>query len=278
MKKYDLCIAYRINAQNSRKKRPVFQNDKFKLATLSLESFKRSLGDLKFKLIVIFDRCPLSYEKIFLQRFRPEELEFIHIERIMDKYFGNNAFTFLKQIEILVNQQFSENVYFAEDDYLYIPNGLITLLDFFHKTKVDFVTPYDHPDYYTLNLHKYKKEVIQYEYGNYVWRSVGSTCCTFLTTVKTLQETRSTLEKYKFISDAPMWFILTKKRQFFAPKFLEFNFFIWTFGLKQLLFGKRYTLYAPQPSIATHMEEKFLAPGVDWYSYMKILLREIFKT
>ncbi|MCM8809183.1 MAG: glycosyltransferase family 2 protein [Candidatus Omnitrophica bacterium] len=270
--RFDLCIAYRINAQNSKVKRPIFQSDKLNLSKLCLESFKRALGNLKFKLIVIFDRCPSLYEDLFLQKFNKEDLEFIHIEKVMSKIYGNNAYTFLRQIDILVNQTYSENVYFAEDDYLYIPNGIAILLEFLKKTKADFVTPYDHLDYYTLNLHNYKKEVIQY--GNYLWKSVGSTCCTFLSTIKTLRETRHILEKYKFISDASMWFILTKKKKIFPFKFLRHNFLMWAFGCKQLLFGKKYTLWAPQPSIATHMVNKFLAPGVNWNNFIEKLLKE----
>lgn len=32
------------------------------------------------------------------------------------------------------------------------------------------------------------------------------------------------------------------------------------------LFGKRYNLYAPEESIATHMDSNYLAPNVDWHN------------
>lgn len=275
MKNYDVCIAYRINAQISLKKRPVFQNDKIKLSALCLESFKRSLGNLKIKLIVILDRCPSIYETLFLKRFKKEDLEFINIEKIMDKKYGNNAFTFLKQLEVLTNQKFAEYVYFAEDDYLYIPNSFSTMLNFMEKIKADFITPYDHPDYYTSKLHNYMKEIVKY--GGYIWKSVGSTCCTFLTTNKVLKSVYTFLTRYKYMGDTSMWFALTKKRWFLGKNFGWGTLLMWRYGFRQLLFGKKYSLWVPQPSLATHMLENFLAPNVEWEVYIKELAKEIEK-
>ncbi len=38
----------------------------------------------------------------------------------------------------------------------------------------------------------------------------------------------------------------------------------WRLNWKQILFGKRWKLWCPIPSIATHMEKKSLAPVIDW--------------
>jgi hypothetical protein len=38
----------------------------------------------------------------------------------------------------------------------------------------------------------------------------------------------------------------------------------WRYAWRQILFGKCRTLWAPAPSLATHMEIGGLAPGVDW--------------
>lgn len=48
-----------------------------------------------------------------------------------------------------------------------------------------FVTPYDHPNYYTLPLHQHKSEYRQM--GNQIWKTVNATCLTFLTTKKQLE-------------------------------------------------------------------------------------------
>ena len=38
----------------------------------------------------------------------------------------------------------------------------------------------------------------------------------------------------------------------------------WLHCWKQILFGKRWKLWVPTPSIGTHMEKAFLAPSIDW--------------
>jgi hypothetical protein len=41
-------------------------------------------------------------------------------------------------------------------------------------------------------------------------------------------------------------------------------FLAWFFRWRQILFGRRYSLWTPSPSIATHMIAGQEAPGVDW--------------
>lgn len=38
----------------------------------------------------------------------------------------------------------------------------------------------------------------------------------------------------------------------------------WYYCWRQILFGNKYTLWVPHPSIATHMVAGMEAPGVDW--------------
>jgi len=38
----------------------------------------------------------------------------------------------------------------------------------------------------------------------------------------------------------------------------------WLFCWRQIVFGKRRTLWIPVPAIATHMERDFMAPVIDW--------------
>ena len=40
-------------------------------------------------------------------------------------------------------------------------------------------------------------------------------------------------------------------------------------GWKSLIFGKKYHLHAPTFSIATHVSRKYLAPNVNWISFIK---------
>jgi hypothetical protein len=146
MRRYDLAVAYRIYPQVS--KTPiVFRDDKYKLAQLCLSSFKKSLGDVKTKVWVLLDNCPIEYEGLFQRYFDADDLEFVRLAGI-----GNLA-TFELQLDILLNQTVSESVYFAEDDYFYLPNQFEEMIEFLRENEgVHFVSPNDHLDYYTWDL------------------------------------------------------------------------------------------------------------------------------
>ena len=203
MEKYDLTVAYRIYPKISCSP-AVFSNDKYKLSEFCLKSFKDSLGDLKVKMIILLDDCPPKYEDLFLKYFDAENIDFIKLNGI------GNLPTFSLQIEILLKQNYSEIIYFAEDDYFYIPNQFTEMVEFLNDNlDADFVTPYDHLDYYTKNIHKYKKSIKLSK--NRQWKTVSSTCLTFLTTKRTLHETQNIFLTYqKGNTDLGLWLSLTK--------------------------------------------------------------------
>ena len=270
MEKYDLTVAYRIYPEVSRSP-AVFRSDKYKLSEFCLKSFKESLGDLKTKMIVLLDGCPPIYEELFLKYFDDENIEFIRLDGI-----GNQS-TFKLQIEILLDQNYSEIVYFAEDDYFYLPNQFIEMIDFLKENSdADFVTPYDHLDYYTLNIHKNKKSIKVSKKRQ--WKTVSSTCLTFLTTKKTLKDTEKIFSTYKKgNTDFGLWLSLTKcslKPEILIKSInlftLESLYKILLFTKKQTLQGKRWKLWAPTPTIATHMEKDFLSPDIDWEEIWEI--------
>ncbi|HEX9934282.1 MAG TPA: glycosyltransferase family 2 protein, partial [bacterium] len=167
----------------------------------------------------------------------------------------------------------SEMVYFAEDDYFYLPGRFQDMVRFLSNHPGDFVTPYDHPDYYTMRFHDHPNRIATDSDGH--WRTVNSTCLTFMTTKSTLKRTRKAFLTYlKGNSDAGIWLSLTKSglfNPFLAARNLlggERYYRIWLktwyFGWKRILFGKKRNIWAPVPSIATHMESQYLAPVVDW--------------
>ena len=264
MEKYDLTVAYRIYPEISRSP-AVFSSDKYKLSEFCLKSFKESLGDLNVKMIVLLDGCPPTYEELFLKYFDVEDIDFIRLDGV------GNLQTFGLQIEILLNQNYSEIVYFAEDDYFYFPNQFTEMVEFLKENSdVDFVTPYDHLDYYTQNIHKNKKSVKVLK--NRQWKTVSSTCLTFLTTKNTLKETEKIFSTYqKGNSDFVLWLSLTKSSlkpiiliksiKLFT---LEIFYKILLFTKNQTLLGKNWKLWAPTPTIATHLEKSFLSPDIDW--------------
>jgi hypothetical protein len=272
MVRYDVVIAYRICPKLSRGAFKLSGWDKLKLSEICLKSFLDSLSGIDFKIYSILDGCPPQYDALFRDLIPSDNLEIIHFQGI-----GNYA-TFIEQIRILLNQNESEIVYFAEDDYFY-DKGFDEMIELIRNRKdVDFVTPYDHPDYYQdkpdprkpaflVKLHDYKSKII---FEKRHWRTVSSTCCTFLTTKATLKKTAKYFRLYPKLGDYDMWLTLTKmslKATLIRKPLLTAK--VYAYALKRMLIGRPYKLWAPIPSIATHMVELYLAPGVDWASLIK---------
>ncbi len=266
---YDVVVAYRIYPKVS-KVPPVFPNDKYKLSELCLKSFKDSLGSLKVRMFVLLDNCPPNYEDLFKRYFDEHDLELIRLNGV-----GNRA-TFDMQIHILLDQNFSEIIYFAEDDYLYLPNQFESMVKFLREEQqADFVSPYDHLDYYVLDFHSQTKNFNKFCDEKH-WRTVASTTLTFLTTKMKLEKTQNIFRSYtNGNDDVSLWISLTKHKLFnpvaiftyhyrTTLRFLRVILLAWQFCWRQILFGKRWNLWVPIPSIATHMESTDLAPNFNW--------------
>ena len=95
---------------------------------------------------------------------------------------------------------------------------------------------------------------------------------TFLTRRATLNRTRAILDTFaKGNSDYMIWLSLTKYRNHIFNPLRYHRWFVrytmlraWRFAWKRILWGDRYTLWAPVPTIATHIESTCLSPTVDW--------------
>lgn len=268
-RQYDLAVAYRIYPKVSSHPPPVFADDKFRLAKLCLESFKGSLGNLRVKLWALLDNCPPIYEELFTRLWLPEDLVLTRLPGVGD------AATFREQARILTEQDDAEIVYLAEDDYFYLPGQFTLAVNFLKQNAdVDFVSPYDHPDIYSTELHKLPRPTRAA--AGKTWQSCMSTTHTFLTTRERLREARWVLlRRYGRVSpDLSRWMALTKRRVFnpffFArsaitcPFWAGSVFYAWRYCWKQILFGRRFNLWVPQPSIANHMAAGMEAPGIDW--------------
>ncbi len=76
-----------------------------------------------------------------------------------------------------------------------------------------------------------------------------------------------------------MWLSITKCKVFNFFKIIRYrvqnpnvyNYFFraWRYHWKQILFGKKWKLWSPIPSIATHLEKNHLAPTIDWKKKFK---------
>lgn len=268
---YDLAVAYRIYPALSKTPAPIFNDSKYELARLCLKSFKAALGDLKVKLWVILDNCPAEYEKLFTALWEPEDLVLLRFEGL-----GNQK-TFGKQVELLTEQDDSEFVYLAEDDYFYLREKFHLALDLLkHNPDVDFCSLADHPDLHRDEFHQHKMRLKVEQ--DQVWRTANGTTCTFLTRKSTLQQARRTFLSYTKITrwnvDACMWLSLTKHHVFnvfdLATQPLIFPYrgasllFAWLLNWRQILFGQRYKLFMPVPSLAAHMDATRMPPYIQW--------------
>lgn len=272
---HDLSIALRVSPILN--KQHIYFTTKYDLVECCFKSLITALGDIDYELFVILDGCPKFFEKIFNKYVEKSRLKIIRTNGI-----GNNA-TFLLQILILTTKASSEYLYFAEDDYFYI-GCFNDMIDFLYKNSfVDFVSPYDHPDYYLRkDLHPY--EIITSTYNNRVWKNVMSTTCTFLTKKEILKETSKILKSYVKIGDYFMWYLLTKKISLID--FLKVMLILHrrnpkdvTFHQQQLLReafllyylskapDTKYNLWVPEPTIATHMQKGCLSPRINWRIY-----------
>jgi hypothetical protein len=275
--KYDLAVAYRVYPKPSRTAPPVFGNDKFKLVEVCFKSFKASVAEVRAKIWILVDSCPPEYEAMFREVWGPADLTFV-------RYQGISAPTALKeQIRILTEQTDAEIIYCAEDDYCYLPGQFKTAVDFLKQNPdADFVSPYDHPDIHNTELHAGPKPTKSS--GGKVWTSCGSTTHTFLTRRSTLLECQSVFQVTQWwdpfrllngiMPDLSHWLALTKRRVFDLGSLLQWCrthrywalsiLIAWNYHWKQILFGRRRTLWVPQPSLATHLSEGYAAPGIDW--------------
>jgi hypothetical protein len=264
---YDLTIAYRIYPKIS--KTPKYYSDnKLKLSELWIKSLKLWLWNIKAKIIVLLDNCWEEYKNLFLKYFDRNDLVFKEYN-----WVGNLA-TFWEQINLLLEQNYSENIYFAEDDYLYTPNCFDVAIKCLNnkKEKVDFISLYDHIDNYELDFQKIKSNIIYIDKQHF--RSNSSTCLTFLTTKKTLERTKRIFLSYcKGNYDYSLWITLTKYNIYKPFKKWHFWYFLRTryYCTRYMLFCKKYKLYTPIPSLATHLESTWISPVVDWDSLFNSL-------
>ena len=273
IKKYDLSVVYRIYPGVS--KIPIIhKNDKYELSKIAINSFKDALGDMSVKIWILLDDCPSKFDHLFDDLIENYDVELIRFDGA-----GNYA-TFNKQLEILLNQNFSENVYFAEDDYIFVKNGLKEAVNFMNSNqKVDFLTIYDSLDYYNMDLHKYKSNF--YGHNTYKWRTVSCTTLSFMTKKNILRDTKWIFETYSSNKnfDSSLWMSITKMNLFQPSSLIRFFLkkdrdFVriaksWLYCWRQIIFGKKYNLWSPIPSLGTHLDKDGISPGINWDEVIK---------
>lgn len=275
MRAYDLAVAYRVYPKVAKSAQGLpYSDDKFRLSEICLRSFSQSLGNLHVRFWALLDGCPEEYSETFQKYFNARDLTLVSLPGI-----GNQA-TFAKQIEILSKQDESEFVYFAEDDYLYLPQQIPRMIAYLQDhDDVHFVTPYDHPDCYALSIHRHPKWM-RVSSGHH-WRTAGSTCLTFLTRRDTLRRKAPVFRSYcRGNYDCSLWLSLTKYSLFnpwMAFRYLREQPLLgkiivkaWAYCFRQILFGSRMKLWVPIPGIGSHLDARALSPAIDWIALLKV--------
>ena len=280
MKQYDLSLVYRIYPGIAKKNKPViFPDDKYKMSEVCIKSLKLALGSLRTKIWVILDNCPPKYKRLFEKNLSAFDIEFLELDG------KGNYYTFNKQIEILLNQNYSDIIYFAEDDYLLRPNSLEVAVDFMkNNSNADFLSIYDSLDYYKMNFHNYKSSQIKFK--KIIWKQVLCTTLSFMTKKTILNETKDVFDTYSKNRnyDSSLWVSLTKKKFFSISSILNFILkkdrdlirFIkaWIYCWRQIIFGKKYFLWVPEPSLGTHLEEDGISPNFGINELIDVLYSE----
>ena len=271
-KKYDLAVAWRIYPGVS--KTPlIYPKNKFNLVSVCLKSFLASASNLEVKYYFLLDGCPKEYNQLINELFKDKAVEIIETPSL-----GNLA-TFKMQIDILSKQADADLVYFAEDDYLYVPNEFHKMVSLVRDNKaVDFASCYLHTDTFTHPIHQHKKNYI--DFAGHQWQSDSSTCLTFMTTKKTLLETSDLLSTYsKGNNDCALWLVMTKTFIYNPLKYLQFYFthkesyrilkVAVKRSFKYFFNRKKYSLYVPIPAIGTHLEKDLVSPDINWIDIAK---------
>lgn len=256
-------VVYRSAPGENRKERPPFYS---KLA--SLDSFLGAAQALPDgERIFVSDGTPRPE---FAERFAPVATRTVELSGI------GNARSYRACVGIVEASDWADDdyVYFAEDDYLYVPEAFERLMEAVAAGPADaYYTLYDHPDYRSRWRHQLymRRNTHRFEAGGIGWRSVKATCLTYLAPVGMLRHDAWAHHLHSRVSppgDYAIWTTLTGGDPAYALSSLLRR---WPrLAAPEVLLHPpdlgstpRRKMYAPLPSLATHLEYP-LAPGRDW--------------
>lgn len=179
--------------------------------------------------------CEETYQMIL--KYIPEN----RIERVS---VGHGAGTFRLAYDKAIKLKDNELIYFLEDDYLHLPESLDCLIEAARSSEEDYITLYDHPDKYSYfnggtSFIGAKKSI--YFTGHRHWRTTSSTTMTFAAFVDVLKR------------DKPIFWRWTETKHPY-----DFQIFV------ELGLLRHARVISPIPSLSTHGETAFLAPGINW--------------
>jgi hypothetical protein len=238
MKTDKLTIFYRLSDKWNPKNRVDYVNNKN-----CLENFMKEFP--LDKIVVIADNIT---DETF------NWLNSIRFKQLHRTSLGNSGsfwYTFQQALKLEKN----EYVYFVENDYIHKLNSMKVLLEGLQIS--DYVTLYDHPDKYVKNGAE-KSRVFLTESTH--WKITNSTTMTFASKVSTLKKDKFF---FKFFSlDTTNSKLPIMRKYMGSPNPHDYRLFV------ALSTFKRRRLISPIPSYSTHGEKKYLAPLIDWKSFI----------
>ncbi|MFO1476489.1 MAG: hypothetical protein U1F98_07550 [Verrucomicrobiota bacterium] len=272
--KYDFAVSYRVYPGIGREAIPLFEGDKFLLTRVAFQSFVRAVEGFKVKLTVLLDGCPAAYEEFFRSAWSQPSLEIVHYTK------KGNYGTFQDQMTQLDAEREAEFLCVAEDDYFFLPEAFRCMHELLKAhPEVDYLTPYDHLEYYVSRHQEMSHEVLA-DPKMPVWRTVPSTTCSFVARPEAFRDNLHAFRSYgkpfwfNYGTDGTMWLAITKHRVYDpframrwlgSAKYVAWSWFTaWTLCGLDILFKKPRKLWAPIPSLALHLVHSYLPPGVDW--------------
>lgn len=170
--------------------------------------------------------------------------QFDNNDKIIEFQGGSDPSSFLFCLKTIESSNLNDEdiIYIIEDDYLHKPGWENILEEAFNSFDVDYITLYDHPDKYFLQIYDDLQSKILHTKSVH-WRTTPSTCNTYAGKWKTFKNHWNTHIKYCLPENTHDGYDHTK--------FLD----LWSQGSN---------LISCIPGYSTHCELPFLSPITDW--------------
>lgn len=182
--------------------------------------------------------------KVISDNASEEELDlinkYVQDSNIYKVSVGHGAGTFNIALNLALQMEDSEIVYFLENDYLHTNGAHQKLIEAFF-IGADYISLYDHPDKYYPHSEAEPTRVFLSDSSH--WKLSNSTTMTFAAKVKTLKEDERILRKWT-VGNHPH----------------DFEMF-------EELRDKGRSLITPIPGCSTHGETQWLSPLINWEKY-----------
>ena len=227
-------ILYRISEGGNSKVKPNYVYDKRSMFLHFINVFKQQ------DVYVFADNVSEEFYTFLTENYIPSKIFRLSL---------GNGDSFMYTVDFAIeNFDKNENLYFAEDDYIYTPNAPNIIQEGLAIS--EYSSGYDHPDKY-INHNEGGPNPLIYEGGETTrvvitksthWKYTNSCCMTFATTLKTMIEDYDVF-KNNIHSDGTIT-----------------DFFIF----RRLIATKGRRVASCIPSVSTHGETEWLAKFIDW--------------